>query len=197
MSDDEILQDGGADLSEDIGDTAFPFGCSLRQKRFVEFFLQCGNGTEAAFQAGYSGTRKALSVRAATLVKTPKVIQYLQHLMMPEGGKLTPEYIKEALHREAILSPNPTARVKALEVLGRYAGIDVNRVQVDVYDYKSVDELLTDMQGLKEREYALRGDAFIEGELLNLLLVVGARDTIESVLMRLPQITNGRVLEHQ
>ena len=196
MTDDEILQDGGADQGEDIADDPFPFGVTLRQKRFVEVFLQTGNGTEAASQAGYSGTRATLSVRSAQLLKTPKVLQYLQKLMMPEGGKLTPEYIKECLHREALTSPNPTARAKSLEILGRYAGIDVHRVSVDVYAHKELDELLSDLASIKQREFEERGDAFIEDELLTLLLVVGTRDRIEDALKVLPARTDGRVLEH-
>ena len=195
-TDDEILEQGGADLTEDIGDSAFPFRCTLRQKPFVEVFLQTGNGTEAAVQAGYSGSRKALSVRSAILLKTPKVIQYLQHLMLPESGKITPEYIKEALHREALTSPNPTARAKCLEILGRYIGIDVHRVSIDVYAHKDVDELLADLQTVKRQAWEQRGDAFISDELLTLLLLVGRRDRIENVLKGLPARTDGRVLEH-
>lgn len=197
MNDDEILEEGGADLSEDIGDSAFPFGCSLRQKRFTEFYLQCGNGTEAAKRAGYSGNRKALSVRSAQLLKTPKVIQYLAHLMMPEGRKLTREYLQEQLHREALTGSNPTARTKALEILGRYAGLDVNRVQVDIFDHKSMDDLFADVRRVKLQEFDLRGSAFVEAELLELLLIVGRRDVIEEALKSLPVNTSGQLLEHQ
>lgn len=49
-----------------------------RQKRFVEEYLQHGNGTEAAITAGYS--RKTAAGQASRLLKDPEVQKYRMEL---------------------------------------------------------------------------------------------------------------------
>jgi len=49
-----------------------------RQKKFCEFFAQCGNATDAAIKAGYS--EKSAGTNADKLLKNTKVSNYLKEL---------------------------------------------------------------------------------------------------------------------
>lgn len=62
-------------------------GLNLRQKRFIEYYLQTGNASEAARMAGYSHTN--VSARAYELLRHPRVSAEIQRREAESLGKLS------------------------------------------------------------------------------------------------------------
>jgi len=53
-------------------------GLTNKQKLFIESYLECWNGTQAARKAGYGGDSNALAAAASRLLKNVKVRHYIQ-----------------------------------------------------------------------------------------------------------------------
>lgn len=123
-----------------------PKELTQRQKRFVEEYLQHGNGTAAAIKAGYSA--KTAAGQASRLLKTPEVQKYrieLEGKLFQEMGiskawvglRLA-EVVTRCMQGEPHLSWNPETRrkepdglwvfdpsgaTKALKLLGDHVGM--------------------------------------------------------------------------
>ena len=97
-----------------------------RQKRFAERYVIHFNGTQAAKEAGYTGSRKTLGVRACTLLKLAKVKSYVAHLMAPDVDKIDAAYIKRQILIESLVAKHSRDRLKAWELLGRSIGVFVD-----------------------------------------------------------------------
>lgn len=69
-----------------------------RQKRFVEFY--CGNGTDAARQAGYKGSDNVLGKAAYELLRNPKIVAAIKE----RGEKEFEEKIASRKERQAFWS---------------------------------------------------------------------------------------------
>lgn len=60
-------------------------GLTLKQKKFVEFYIQLGNATEAAKSAGYSD--KTAYRTGADNIRKPQIQKAIQKLVAEEGEK--------------------------------------------------------------------------------------------------------------
>lgn len=60
-------------------------GLTAKQRRFVEFYVQTGNATEAAKQAGYS--EKTAYRTGADNIRKPQIQKAIQKLVAEEGEK--------------------------------------------------------------------------------------------------------------
>lgn len=60
-------------------------GLTLKQKRFIDFYIQLGNATEAAKRAGYS--EKTAYRTGADNIRKPQIQKAIQKLVAEEGEK--------------------------------------------------------------------------------------------------------------
>lgn len=104
-----------------------------RQKKFAEYFVQCGNRTEAAKQAGYSDSYS--EHRTDELWRNVEIQKYIKELT----EKAQDERIMTARERQALLSDiarcegEKTAdRVKAIDTLNKMTGEYVTRIEGSV-----------------------------------------------------------------
>jgi phage terminase small subunit len=128
---------------------------SERQKRFVDFYLESGNATEAAIKAGYS-KKTARKIASENLTK-PDVSAYLnERLEQIESQRIAKptevlEYLTAVLRREsrseiALVvgqgkgvsnvqyvekSPDEKERLKAAELLGKRYALFTDKISVD------------------------------------------------------------------
>lgn len=109
------------------------FGLSLRQRRFVDLYLVCGNATQAYIQAGYSP--KNAGPDAGKIINNPKVSKAIAELT-PKPAKsvedlVTPQQVIEGLIAETRGDNAPT-RVQAWRELGRALGMFLDRSESKV-----------------------------------------------------------------
>ena len=116
-----------------IGWTSQIGGLNHRQALFVSHYLEHGNGTKAATDAGYSHA----DVHASRLLRNAKVRSAIQHqrnaLMVKTQKK--GDVVIERLWREAENMENSEAvRVRALELLGKVHGIyEAEKKEISVF----------------------------------------------------------------
>lgn len=102
------------------------FGLDTRQRKFVEQYIMDFNGSRAARDAGYSA--KTAGSQATNLLKRPKIVAYLKHLIKMAGG-----------------DPEDKA-VEVIKQLREIAFGDIRQVMrwndagVSVYDSKDLDD---------------------------------------------------------
>ena len=96
---------------------------TARQKKFAEYYAQCGNAEQAAVNAGYS--EKYARGNAHKLVANSCISIYIREL----SEKASRERILTALQRQEILSDiaanvgmEPTDRIKAIDTLNKMSG---------------------------------------------------------------------------
>lgn len=101
-----------------------------RQRRFAEYFVSCGNRTEAARRAGYSDSYS--EHRADELWRNVEVQQYIKELT----EKAQDERIMTARERQALLSDiarsseeKTSDRVRAVDTLNKMTGEYVTRIE--------------------------------------------------------------------
>ena len=58
-----------------------------KQKAFADYYIECGNATEAARKAGYSGNQKTLSVTGSETLANPNVSSYIAERIKPTEEK--------------------------------------------------------------------------------------------------------------
>lgn len=117
-----------------------------RQKKFAEYYAQCGNITESAIKSGYS--RKYAQSDACKILENPSVKEYL--LELTEKSKTS--RILTAIQRQEILSDiaineenYPSDRIKSIDTLNKMTGEYLQKVSVTTED--KLPELL---KALKE-----------------------------------------------
>lgn len=117
-----------------------------RQKKFAEYYAQCGNITESAIKSGYS--RKYAQSDACKILENPSVKEYL--LELTEKSKTS--RILTAIQRQEILSDiarneenYPSDRIKSIDTLNKMTGEYLQKVSVTTED--KLPELL---EALKE-----------------------------------------------
>lgn len=96
---------------------------SFLEQRFVEFYCETYNGTEAAIQAGYTKQRTSASVQASRLLKKDKIneavtmrplyISYSQNIPDKKGIR----YLLTQIFED--LSNTPMERMKAIDMLAK------------------------------------------------------------------------------
>ena len=102
-----------------------PRGLTLRQKKFVKFYVESGNGTEAAIKAGYS--ENCASVIASENLKKPKV----ERAIKEEERRIDAEHevsigwrleMLKAIVQEGASGSSLSAAVSALAEINRMTG---------------------------------------------------------------------------
>lgn len=105
---------------------------NARQKGFCEYYVACGNATEATIKAGYSKkTARSIGQRLLTNVDIKKYIHELQE-------KTKENRIMTAIERREFLTSiikdtdaKTTDRLKALDILNKMDGEYTQRVEVN------------------------------------------------------------------
>jgi len=97
-----------------------PRDLTAKQRRFVD--LYAGNGTEAARQAGYTGSDDALGVTAHDLLRNPKILKAIKER---EATEMRPKVVSRQQRQEfwTSIMLNEEAdmrdRLRASELLGK------------------------------------------------------------------------------
>ena len=96
---------------------------TARQKKFAEYYAQCGNAAQSAIQAGYS--EKYAGQNADKLLKNTNIVEYIKQLT----AKAQSDRIMTAVERQALLSDmakdgkNASAdRIRAIDTLNKMTG---------------------------------------------------------------------------
>lgn len=104
-----------------------------RQKKFAEYYAQCGNAAQSAIQAGYS--EKYAGQNADKLLKNTNIADYIRELT--EAAQTA--RIMTAKERQALLSDiakddenAPSDRIKAVDTLNKMTGEYITKVQAEV-----------------------------------------------------------------
>lgn len=125
-------------------------GLTPKQQRFVEEYLIDLNATQAAIRAGYSA-RRAMEIGWQLLQKTP--VQAALQVKREEQSKrteITADWVLTRLREEATPGEDtgfPTARVKALELLGKHLVLFTDKL---VTDNRHVHEISLDDDALPD-----------------------------------------------
>lgn len=120
-----------------------------RQKKFAEYYAQCGNITESAIKSGYS--KKYAQSDACKILENPSVEAYLQELT----EKSKTDRILTATQRQEILSniavneeENSMARVRAIDTLNKMTCEYIKKVEVTSSENSSkLDDILSQLKG--------------------------------------------------
>ena len=103
-----------------------------RQKKFSEYYAQCGNAAQSAIQAGYS--EKYAGQNADELLKNTNIADYIRELT--EAAQTA--RIMTARERQAILSDiakdkhnKLSDRIRAINTLNKMTGEYVVKVSID------------------------------------------------------------------
>lgn len=101
-----------------------------KQQRFVEEYLKDLNATQAAIRAGYSvKAATEIGSRLLTFAKVKRTIE-IEQAKLSERCNVKADWIVKRLREEADARGEGTthgARVKALELLGKYLGLFIER----------------------------------------------------------------------
>ena len=103
-----------------------------RQKKFAEYYAQCGNAAQSAIQAGYS--EKYAGQNADKLLKNTNIADYIRTLT--EAAQTA--RIMTARERQAILSDiakdkqnELSDRIRAIDTLNKMTGEYTQKVSID------------------------------------------------------------------
>ena len=115
---------------------------TARQRKFAEYYAECGNATQSAIKAGYS--EKYAHTNASKLLNVDEVKEYIRELT--EKGQR--ERIMSALERQALLSDiirdkseTIGARLRAVEILNKMTGVYIPDTDNEEA-YKKLQEVL-------------------------------------------------------
>lgn len=110
-----------------------------RQKKFAEYYAQCGNGAEAARRAGYS--ESYAEHRTDEMLRNVEISEYIKQLTEQAQN----QRIMTAKERQALLSDiakdgdnAPSDRIKAVDTLNKMTGEYTVKVDTTV---KTSDKL--------------------------------------------------------
>lgn len=110
-----------------------------KQKAFADYYIECGNATEAARKAGYK--EKYAGTNANKLLKNTKVSQYITERMKAveekriATGDEVLKYLTAVMRGEEKdqfdLEASLQDRTKAAELLGKRYGLFKDKVEVE------------------------------------------------------------------
>jgi len=138
-----------------------------KQKRFIDYYIELGNATEAARKAGYSersakqignenltkldffikGRLKELEDKRTADVK--EVLQYLTSVMRGEEVEEVVGFTDKGVQRVRKL-PNVKDRVKAAELLGKRYSLFTDKLDVEGTIDTGTEKLDSILEQLKE-----------------------------------------------
>lgn len=103
-----------------------------RQKKFAEYYAQCGNAAQSAIQAGYS--KKYANTNASKLLQNTTITEYIKQLT--EDAQTA--RIMTACERQALLSDiakdkqnELSDRIRAIDTLNKMTGEYTQKVSID------------------------------------------------------------------
>ena len=115
-----------------------------RQKKFAEYYAQCGNAAKSAVQAGYS--KKYANTNAVKLLQNTTIQEYIRQL----SEKAQNDRIISARERQALLSDMakdaenaPSDRIRAIDTLNKMTGEYTVKVDAQVKQENPFSELST------------------------------------------------------
>ncbi|MDO5547212.1 MAG: terminase small subunit [Eubacteriales bacterium] len=124
-----------------------------RQRKFAEYYAQCGNVVQSAIKAGYS--EKYANALAYKLLENIGVAEYLRTLT----GMAQNVRILTAVKRQELLSElaednaiEPKDRIKAIDVLNKMTGEYTVKVDTTVQPSKKLAEIMNQIGGEGLRE---------------------------------------------
>lgn len=121
-----------------------------KQKRFIDYYIETGNATEAARLAGYKGNNlnrigsenlskldtliqeKLAQKDAERIASQDEVLAYLSAVMRGELTEETPILCGEGCQELVEKDIGAKDRIKAAELLGKRYGLFTDKVSVDV-----------------------------------------------------------------
>ena len=105
-----------------------------KQQRFVDEYLVDLNATQAAIRAGYSAkTAGSIGQRLLTKIEIQAELAAAM-AAREERTEITADYVLRRLKEEAELTgegSSHSARIKALELLGKHHGMFTDRLKID------------------------------------------------------------------
>jgi phage terminase small subunit len=124
---------------------------SPKQVAFCEYYVACGNATEAAKKAGYS--QKNVKQQGAENLSKPYLLDYI--INHNEVIKAHSTRILDAIKRQELLSEiaisgneETSDRIRAIDVLNKMTGEYIERVRAEVTHNEGVlPELLKQLKG--------------------------------------------------
>ena len=103
-----------------------------RQKKFAEYYAQCGNAAQSAIQAGYS--KKYANTNASKLLQNTTITEYIKQLT--EDAQTA--RIMTARERQALLSDiandkqnELSDRIRAIDTLNKMTGEYTQKISID------------------------------------------------------------------
>lgn len=120
---------------------------NTRQRKFAEYYAQCGNATESAIKAGYS--TKYANTNASKLLQNTTIAHYIREI----SEKLKDERIMCAKDRQVTLSDiarskdeETSDRIRAIDTLNKMTGEYTLKVDANVgVETSKLDDLIKQM----------------------------------------------------
>ncbi len=119
-----------------------------RQKKFAEYYAQCGNAAQSAIQAGYS--KKYANTNASKLLQNTTITEYIKQLT--EATQTA--RIMTARERQALLSDmakngknSPADRIRAIDTLNKMTGAYVAKIQAEVRTSEKLSDVFAQIGG--------------------------------------------------
>ena len=107
---------------------------TLRQEKFIRFYLETGNGAEAARQAGYSPhTARVIAYENLLKPYIKKAIATKRTELMQDSDEKIAHYLS-MLEQESSGADQSSSRIRALELLLKAHGAFVERVETVSFD---------------------------------------------------------------
>ena len=107
---------------------------TLRQEKFIRFYLETGNGAEAARQAGYSPhTARVIAYENLLKPYIKKAIATKRNQLMQDSDEKIAHYLS-MLEQESSGADQSSSRIRALELLLKAHGAFVERVETVSFD---------------------------------------------------------------
>ena len=119
-----------------------------RQKKFAEYYAQCGNAAQSAIQAGYS--EKYAGQNADKLLKNTNIADYIRNLTeVAQTAR-----IMTAKERQALLSDiakdggnDPIDRIRAIDTLNKMTGEYITKFQAELKTSEKLSDVFDQIGG--------------------------------------------------
>lgn len=119
-----------------------------RQKKFAEYYAQCGNTVQSAIKAGYS--ENYANTNACKLLDNDRVADYIKQLTACKKRTR----ILTAIERQEIISGiakdadnAPSDRIKAIDTLNKMTGEYTTKIQAEVKTSEKFADILNQLGG--------------------------------------------------
>tara|TARA_B100001094_G_C17936089_1_gene673184 strand:+ start:353 stop:799 length:447 start_codon:yes stop_codon:yes gene_type:complete len=107
---------------------------TLRQEKFIRFYLETGNGAEAARQAGYSPhTARVIAYENLLKPYIKQAIATKRDELMHDSDEKIALYL-QMLEKESNGADQSSSRIRALELLLKAHGAFIDRIETVQFD---------------------------------------------------------------